>query len=104
MRSHGDSGFDLRFSHAERNQTQVIDSTSFAVFDQSAIDSDSAKDVRKDKVSANYHALTADSYGVISDSRSGGLKRDLSALFALPDQQFDDYGFGGWFTRNAFIT
>ena len=67
-----DSGFDLRFSHAERNQTQVIDSTSFAVFDQSAIDSDSAKDVRKDKVSANYHALTADSYGVISDSRSGG--------------------------------
>ena len=40
-------GFDLRFSHAERNQTQVIDSTSFAVFDQSAIDSDSAKDVRK---------------------------------------------------------
>ena len=94
-----DSGFDLRFSHAERNQTQVIDSTSFAVFDQSAIDSDSAKDVRKDKVSANYHALTADSYGVISDSRSGGLKRDLSALFALPDQQFDDYGFGGWFYK-----
>ena len=57
------------------------------------------KDVRKDKVSANYHALTADSFGVISDSRSGGLKRDLSALFALPDQQFDDYGFGGWFYK-----
>jgi hypothetical protein len=94
-----ESGVDLTFTHPERNQTHVIDSTSFAVFDQSAIDSDSAKDIRNDKISVNYHALTADSYGVLSDSRSGGLKRDLSALFAMSDQQFDDYGFGGWFYK-----
>ena len=93
------SGFDLTFSHSERNQTQVMDASSFAAFDQSAIDSESANDIRNDKISANFHSLTADSFGVLSDSRSGGLKRDLSSLFAMSDQQFDDYGFGGWFYK-----
>jgi hypothetical protein len=93
------TGFDLGFAHPEKNQTQVIDASSFAVFDQSAITSDDTKNVRNDKISANFHSLTADSFGVLSDSRSGGLRRDLSALFGMPDQQFDEYGFGGWFYK-----
>ena len=34
-------------------------------------------------LSANYHSLTTDSFGVLSDVRTGGLKRDLSSAFSL---------------------
>ena len=34
------------------------------------------------EISAHYHSLTTDSFGVLSDVRTGGLKRDLSSAFA----------------------
>ena len=34
-----------------------------------------------DLLAANYHSLTSSSYGVLSDVRTGGLKRDLSLAF-----------------------
>ena len=37
---------------------------------------------KKIKVASHYHSLTTDSYGVLSDVRTGGLKRDLSHAFA----------------------
>ena len=37
---------------------------------------------KKLKVASHYHSLTTDSYGVLSDVRTGGLKRDLSHAFA----------------------
>ena len=37
------------------------------------------------KVSPYYHFLTTDSFGVLSDVRTGGLKRDLSSAFANED-------------------
>jgi hypothetical protein len=40
---------------------------------------------KKARLSAHYHDLTADSYGLLSDTRTGGLKRDLSHAFANAD-------------------
>ena len=34
------------------------------------------------KLAAHYHSLSSDSYGVLADVRTGGLKRDLSHVFA----------------------
>ena len=36
----------------------------------------------EENLGAHYHSLTADSFGVLSDVRTGGLKRDLSNAFA----------------------
>lgn len=40
-------------------------------------------------ISAHYHSLTTDSFGVLSDVRTGGLKRDLSSAFANEDEWYD---------------
>lgn len=37
---------------------------------------------KKVKLASHYHSLTTDSFGVLSDARTGGLKRDLSHAFA----------------------
>jgi hypothetical protein len=37
------------------------------------------------EVAPFYHSLSTDSYGVLSDVRTGGLKRDLSSVFANTD-------------------
>ena len=36
-------------------------------------------------IKPHYHSLTTDSFGVLSDVRTGGLKRDLSSAFANED-------------------
>ena len=44
----------------------------------------------------HYHSFTADSFGVLSDARSGGLKDDLSLGLELSDNEFDvDPAFDG---------
>ena len=47
-------------------------------------------------IAKHYHSLTTDSFGVLADVRTGGLKRDLSSAFALKDQEFDDAGYADW--------
>lgn len=37
----------------------------------------------------HYHSLTTDSYGVLADVRTGGLKRDLSSAFEVKDSVWD---------------
>jgi len=39
-------------------------------------------DVNEDRLGALYHSLTCNSFGVLSDSRTGGMRRDLSMAFA----------------------
>ena len=34
-------------------------------------------------VNPHYHSITTDSFGVLADVRTGGLKRDLSLAFSL---------------------
>ena len=43
----------------------------------------------KNKIVAHYHSLTMDSFGVLADVRTGGLKRDLSSAF-LNDEDISD--------------
>jgi hypothetical protein len=50
---------------------------------QELLDESSSTDVRS--TSYFYHSLTADSFGVLADLRTGGLKRDLSLAFAKDD-------------------
>ena len=42
-----------------------------------------------------YHELTTDSFGVLSDAFRGGLRRDLTAYFGTPDTQWDGDGSNG---------
>lgn len=38
----------------------------------------------------HYHDLTADSLGVVSDTKAGGLKLDLSLAFEMTDEEFEN--------------
>ena len=91
-----ESGFDLPFDGSIRGKEAVLDVPSYASMDAQAQASALAAAQRADKAAVNYHALTADSFGVLADVRTGGLKRDLSAAFSMSDSQFDADGFGGW--------
>ena len=97
LSSAGDEpGFDLPFDSSLQGKDAILDMRSYAALDAQAVASPVEKSERADKVAANYHSLTADSYGVLADVRAGGLKRDLSSAFALSDSEFDAKGFGGW--------
>ena len=39
----------------------------------------------------HYHALTGESYGVLSNTRDGGLKIDLSRAFEMSDDEFNEH-------------
>ena len=48
---------------------------------------------KSDSMAAHYHGLTTDSFGVLSDVKTGGLKRDLSSAFSIPptrQESWDD--------------
>ena len=89
-------GFDLPFDGSIQDKSAILDTRSYASLDAQAIASEVERSERADKVAANYHSLTADSFGVLADPRAGGLKRDLSSAFGMTDSQFDADGFGGW--------
>ncbi|WP_269522637.1 hypothetical protein [Coraliomargarita parva] len=52
------------------------------------------QNVDEDDAKAEFHDLTAWSKGVLADARNGGLKKDLSLLFELPDSEFDLSAYG----------
>ena len=52
-----------------------------------------------------YHALTGESYGVLANTRDGGLKQDLSQVFELSDSDFNEhkrFASGGTSKQNGF--
>ena len=73
----GIGGFGLVFSDdIERTK---ISNLNLLAENENLEGSDSEKKI---KLASHYHSLTTDSYGVLSDVRTGGLKRDLSHAFA----------------------
>jgi len=52
---------------------------------------------KSNSMAAHFHSLTTDSYGVLSDVRTGGLKRDLSAAFAVDSERLWEKDFQGLF-------
>lgn len=47
-----------------------------------------ASNPRKDAIKRRFHSLTTTSYGLQTNVRDGGLKRDLSLLFELPETNY----------------
>ena len=73
----GLAGLGLNFaSSTERSKTLSLS----MVTEEDVLAGDPA--VNSKKIAAHYHSATTDSYGVLADVRTGGLKRDLSHAFA----------------------
>lgn len=74
----GNTGFQTLDAYAELTDEEslerIISNPSTALID--GVDANAAKE--------QFHSLTPFSYGVLSDVREGGLKRDLSALLERP--------------------
>ena len=73
----GIGGFGLSFE--DDLQRVKVNSLSFLPKNDALVGEES---VKKIKLASHYHSLTTDSYGVLSDTRTGGLKRDLSHAFS----------------------
>ena len=81
-----DAGFDFNLDSLDEDLIHRV--TSPLVLSDLLTDAGDA--LAKDKFSAHYHSLTAESHGVLSDTRTGGLKRDLSSAFAMDSEFTDD--------------
>ncbi|MGB0372447.1 MAG: hypothetical protein ACPGN3_14025 [Opitutales bacterium] len=81
----GFSGLDL--VNVSARSAQLAKSTSMGQLSLVEFDPDST--LRSEEVRRHFHDITADSMGIQTNARAGGLKRDLSLLFELPDAVFD---------------
>ena len=73
----GEGGFGLEFSdNSASSKTLTLGS----VTEENILKGDTENN--RKKVAAHYHSLSPDSHGVLADVRTGGLKRDLSHVFA----------------------
>ena len=77
----GTGSFEFHFDLSSQNKFHKAKYTTINLLaDDDEVDGE--VDLKKNKISANYHSLTVNSYGVLSDTRTGGLKRDLSYAFS----------------------
>jgi hypothetical protein len=75
----GSYGFDFTPSTKKDDEQRKDLITSQSAIDLLEQDSSSQVSV----VNPHYHSITTDSFGVLADVRTGGLKRDLSLAFSL---------------------
>lgn len=56
------------------------------------VEGDSERGKLQEALEKHFHDITANSLGLLTDSRDGGLKRDLSLAFEMPDAEFRKQG------------
>ncbi|MBL6917043.1 MAG: hypothetical protein ISR37_05465, partial [Balneolaceae bacterium] len=87
-----ETGYGISFaSSIEEERQKILSLGMFAEIDD--VSGDPTE--KSDSMAAHYHGLTTDSFGVLADVRTGGLKRDLSSAFSIEDQEIwdDDFEF-----------
>ena len=82
-----ETGLGMTFANTVGKRQNLNDLDDYAGFGEG---------LTQDEVRQNYHSLTTDSFGVLADVRTGGLKRDLSNAFMLDDLDFEDVGYANW--------
>ena len=88
-----ENGFGITFAQSiEENRQSIISLGMFAEIDGVSGDTTT----KSDSMAAHFHGLTTDSYGVLSDVRTGGLKRDLSSAFAVQSDVTWEKDFNGY--------
>ena len=73
--------FGLNFDSSAQNTFHTAKHFSLGLLEKDEV-LEGEEVFKKNKIAASYHSLTTSSYGVLSDTRTGGLKRDLSHAFA----------------------
>ena len=85
-----EAGYGISFaSSIEEDRQNILALGMFAEIDD--VTGDPTE--KSDSMAAHYHGLTTDSFGVLSDVKTGGLKRDLSSAFSIPlssQESWDD--------------
>ena len=95
-----ESGFGISFAQSIEEQRQDI----FSLDMLSEIDEvTSTSSEKSDILAAHYHSLTTDSYGVLADVRTGGLKRDLSSAFAVQSESTWEDDFKGYLYQDRIF-
>ncbi|MAK28840.1 MAG: hypothetical protein CMI22_10855 [Opitutae bacterium] len=80
-------GFGIELPEEAYEEEQDV--TSLGLLSNLLRDDQDGGQLAKNKIGAHYHSLTMDSFGVLADARTGGLKRDLSSAF-LNDEDIND--------------
>jgi hypothetical protein len=88
-----ETGFGITFSPSiEEERQNIISLGMFAEIDGVTGD----PTTKSNRLAAHYHGLTTESYGVLADVRTGGLKRDLSSAFAVESGTIWEKDFQGY--------
>jgi hypothetical protein len=88
-----EAGFGITFAQSiEKERQNILSLGMFTEIDEVSGDTTT----KSNSIAAHFHSLTTDSYGVLSDVRTGGLKRDLSAAFAVDSESTWEKDFKGY--------
>ena len=95
-----ETGFGITFSPSiEEDRQDIISLGMFAEIDGVTGD----PTTKSNRIAAHYHGLTTESYGVLADVRTGGLKRDLSSAFAVQSESTWEDDFKGYLYQDRIF-